>query len=52
MRCRILLLLIGLLSLLPTYSQNVDYNSIEELIGDIKKRNFEKPILYMSQYLA
>ena len=52
MRCRILLLLIGLLSLLPTYSQNVDYNSIEELIGDIKNRNFEKPILYMSQYLA
>ena len=49
---RILFLLIGILTLLPSYSQNVEYDSYEELIGDIKKRNFEKPILFMKQYLA
>ncbi len=52
MRFRILLLLIGCLALIPSYSQNVEYDSYEELIGDIKKRAFEKPILFMRQYLA
>ena len=52
MRFRILLLLIGCLALIPSYSQNVEYDSYEELIGDIKKRDFEKPILFMRQYLA
>ena len=49
---KILFLLIGCLALIPSYSQNVGYDSYEELIGDIKKRNFEKPILFMRQYLA
>ena len=49
---RILFLLIGLLSLVPSYSQNVEYNSVDELIGDIKIRNFDKPISYMKHYLA
>ena len=49
---RILFLLIGLLSLVPSYSQNVEYNSVDELIGDIKIRNFNKPISYMKHYLA
>lgn len=52
MGLRILFLLIGFLILLPSYSQNVEYDSFEELIGDIKKRDFEKPISFMSQYLA
>jgi len=49
---RILFLLISLLTLSSSYSQNVEYDSFEELIGDIKKRDFEKPISFMSQYLA
>lgn len=49
---RILFLLIGFITLLPSYSQNVEYDSFEGLIGDIKKRNFEKPIIFMRQYLA
>lgn len=49
---RLLFLLLGLLSLIPSYSQNVEYDSFEGLIGDIKKRNFEKPIIFMRQYLA
>jgi len=52
MRFRILLLLIGFLTLLPSYSQNVEYDSFDDLISDIKKRDFEKPILFMRQYLA
>lgn len=52
MRLRLLFLLIGLLSLTPSYSQNVEYASADELIRDIKSRNFEKPISYMRQYLA
>ena len=52
MRLRILLLLFGLLLLVPSYSQNIDYSSVEELISDIKRRNFEKPISYMRRYLA
>ena len=49
---RLLFLLLGLLTLIPSYSQNVEYDSFEGLIGDIKKRNFEKPIIFMRQYLA
>lgn len=49
---RLLFLLLGLLSLIPSYSQNIEYDSFEGLIGDIKKRNFEKPIIFMRQYLA
>lgn len=49
---RILFLSISLLTLSSSYSQNVEYDSFEELIGDIKKRDFEKPISFMSQYLA
>ena len=49
---RLLFLLLGLLSLIPSYSQNVEYDSFEGLIGDIKKRNFEKPIIFMRHYLA
>ena len=45
-------MLIGFLILLPSYSQNVEYDSFEGLIGDIKKRNYEKPIIFMRQYLA
>ena len=52
MLLRLLYLLIGLLTLIPSYSQNVEYDSFEGLIGDIKKRNFEKPIIFMRQYLA
>ncbi len=52
MSLRILLLLFGLLLLVPSYSQNVDYSSAEELISDINRRNFEKPISFMKQYLA
>lgn len=49
---RILFLSISLLTLSSSYSQNVEYDSFEELIGDIKKRNYEKPIIFMRQYLA
>ena len=52
MGLRILFLLIGFLLLLPSYSQNVEYNSVDELISDIKNRNFEKPISYMRHYLS
>ena len=52
MLLRLLYLLIGLSTLIPSYSQNVEYDSFEGLIGDIKKRNFEKPIIFMRQYLA
>ena len=52
MSLRILLLLFGLLLLVPSYSQNVEYSSAEELISDINRRNFEKPISFMKQYLA
>lgn len=52
MGLRILFLLIGFLILLPSYSQNVEYNSVDELISDIKNRNFEKPISYMRHYLS
>ncbi len=52
MRCRILFLLIGCLALSPSYSQNVEYDSFDELISDINSRNFEKPILFLRQYLA
>lgn len=52
MLLRLLYLLIGLSTLIPSYSQNVEYDSFEGLIGDIKKRNFEKPIMFMRQYLA
>lgn len=52
MGLRILFLLIGFLILLPSYSQNVEYNSVDELIRDIKNRNFEKPISYMRHYLS
>lgn len=49
---RLLFLLIGFLMLLPSYSQNVEYDSVDELISDIKNRNFGKPISYMRHYLA
>ena len=49
---RSLFLLIGLLSLIPSYSQNVEYDSVDELINDIKSRNFDKPISYMRHYLS
>lgn len=49
---RILFLLIGFLTLLPSYSQNVEYDSYDELISDIKSRNFEMSIPYMRQCLA
>ena len=49
---RILFLLIGIITLLPSYSQNVEYDSFDELISDIKSRNLEKPIVFMKQYLA
>lgn len=52
MGLRILFLLIGFLILLPSYSQNVEYDSVDELISDIKNRNFEKPISYMRHYLS
>lgn len=52
MRGRLLLFLIGLLTSIPSFSQNAEYDSVDELISDIKRRNFEKPISYMSQYLA
>ena len=52
MGLRILFLLIGFLILLPSYSQNVEYDSVDELISDIKNRNFEKPISYMQHYLS
>ena len=52
MRLRILLLLFGLLLFVSSYSQNIDYSSAEELISDIKRRDFEKPISFMRQYLA
>lgn len=52
MGLRILFLLIGFLILLPSYSQNVEYDSVDELIRDIKNRNFEKPISYMRHYLS
>ena len=52
MRFRILFLLIGFIALLPSYSQNVEYESVEELISDINSRKFEKPISYMRHYLA
>ena len=49
---RILSLIISFFILLPSYSQNVEYDSVDELISDIKSRNFDKPILFMRQYLA
>jgi len=52
MGVRILFLLIGFLILLPSYAQNVEYDSVDELISDIKNRNFEKPISYMRHYLS
>lgn len=52
MGLRILFLLIGFLILLPSYSQNVEYDSVDELISDIKNRNFGKPISYMRHYLS
>lgn len=52
MRGKFLILLIGLLTSIPSYSQNDEYDSVDELISDIKKRNFEKPISYMSHYLT
>lgn len=52
MRGRFLILLIGLLTSIPSYSQNVEYDSVDELISDIKRRNFEKPISYMRHYLT
>lgn len=52
MGLRILFLLIGFLILLPSYSQNVEYDSVDELISDIKNRNFGKPISYMQHYLT
>ena len=52
MRGRFLILLIGLLTSIPSYSQNDEYDSVDELISDIKRRNFEKPISYMRHYLT
>ena len=52
MGLRILFLLIGYLTLIPSYSQNAEYDSVDELISDIKSRNFDKPITYMKHYLA
>ena len=52
MGVRLLCLLIGFLSIVPSYSQNVEYDSVDELISDIKNRNFEKPISYMQHYLS
>lgn len=52
MGVRLLCLLIGFLSIVPSYSQNVEYDSVDELISDIKNRNFEKPISYMRHYLS
>ena len=49
---RLLFFLIGILTLLPSYSQNVVYDSVDELISDIKSRKYEKPISYMRHYLA
>ena len=49
---RLLFLLIGFLTLIPSYSQNVEYDSVDELISDIRSRNFDKPISYMRHYLA
>ena len=52
MGIRILFLVIAFFLLLPSYSQNVEYDSVDELISDIKSRNFDKPISYMKHYLA
>ena len=40
-------LLISLIIFEPAYSQNVDYDSAEDLIHDIQSRNFSKPITFL-----
>lgn len=52
MRYRFLLLITAILSFLPLYSQNTEYNSVNELLNDIYSRNYEKPIAFMRHYLS
>ena len=52
MRYRFLLLIVALLTFLPSYSQNAEYNSVNELLNDIYSRNYEKPITFMRHYLS
>ena len=48
---RNIILLMGLLFFISAYSQKVDYDSAEQLVNDLKGRNYEKSIAFMEHQL-
>ncbi len=49
---RNIILVIGLLCSISSFSQNEEYESVEQLANDIHSRRYEKPIAYMKKQIA
>ena len=52
MKLKYVILLIGLLCSLSSFSQKDDYDSVEQLVNDIHSRRFEKPVNFMKRQIV